>query len=69
MCGAVMVSVRDSDTVTWTRCFFFRRGSGLGGGFYTPESVGPVTGLKCTGKFAGLVDSPRLDLVLALFEE
>ena len=40
----------------------------LGGGFSSPGSVGLLIAVERSGRFAGLKDSPRLDLGLAVFE-
>ena len=69
-CGAVMVVAWDSETVTWTRCFFLGRASGLVGGFSVPGLVGPPIVVEWIGteSLPGLKISPRLDLARAVFD-
>ena len=53
---------RNPGTATWIRCFFLGRGSGFGGRFSEPRSIGALIVVERSGKCTGLGGSPRLDL-------
>ena len=48
--------------------FFLGSSFGIGWRISSPGSVGSLIAVERSGRFAGLKDSPRLDLGLAVFE-